>query len=374
MERVVYIFKKPVFLITTAVLFLLLLVPLLTNVKPSELYSLITGKNHCYEIRYSFDIGSGATKTRKNLVDTCEGRLLKNLDEKIEQIKYQQCINNSKNGTLDPSCMKMGLDSIRRLQEKYNIDCSGEKCAGIATAWARNASNTEELIKAFREQNIHIRVVSQKEEGEIGFNAARMHTETKYFSPEHMIVWDIGGGSFQLSTGLNNEIYVYKGPYGIDNFGKKLRTHLEKRGMKIDYSNQFLPCVHTKEALKYAIKLVGKEAAKDELITGRIAAGNTRVFGIGRLLHLGIHKELGTEEVVTRKKIKELAYSFCDLDKEAIHKKYPNLPEHFIMSAQINVILAYGIMKGLNLSEMRVLDSKVADYVSEQPKYWNHRF
>ena len=88
---------------------------------------------------------------------------------------------------------------------------------GVATAVYREAENGEEVIDFFSHLlDVPIRIISQKEEGKLGFMTAAAASGKAY---QDLIAFDVGGGSLQVSAwkedaGSGEEIQVYKAPIG----------------------------------------------------------------------------------------------------------------------------------------------------------------
>lgn len=323
----------------------------------------------CLEKRYVFDIGSGSTKSKAYLVDICQNKLVENLGEINKPVHYQQCISGSHDKkTITEQCLKEGVDAIKAIENGYGIDCGKERCKGVATAWARNAINSTELLGIFKQHDIHIHLISQKEEGELGFKTALIDPHLKGVDPNKLLVWDIGGGSFQLaSLDGSNEIYIYEGPWGLFNFSHEVEEQLNIKGdkRKVNYYNK----EELDKMLSYASDRVGKEILKDKIVANKLKTA--KVVGIGRIMYVGIKYELELQNPITKQTIKELIYGFSEMTVEQAQKKYSNLPDHFAPHIQQALILIYGVMEGAGIDELEIIDSTLTDHLVLDDGFWD---
>ncbi len=330
-------------------------------------------KQDCLEERYVFDIGSGSTKSKAYLVDTCRDELVEVLGEINKPVKYQHCISSSSDKqTITDDCLKEGLGAVKAIETEYGIDCEQERCKGIATAWARNAKNSEDLLNSFKQEDVHINLISQKEEGELGFKAALIDPYLEGVEPHKLLVWDIGGGSFQLS-GMNKggELYTHEGPWGLFNFFQEVREKFPLKGAGISKERYFGK--HELEGiLKYASDRVGKQILKDKVIAEKLKTA--RVVGIGRIMYLGIKYELELENPITKQEVKELVYQFADITPKEAKKKYPKLPDHFVTLIQQALILVYGIMDGAGIDKIDIVNATLTDHLALDKDFWKGDF
>ena len=74
--------------------------------------------------------------------------------------------------------------------------------------------NAESFVKEVHQTvAIPLRIISQKEEGAIAFFSAASSAGSE--TPDELVVWDIGTGSFQLTIGeTENDIVVFMGNMG----------------------------------------------------------------------------------------------------------------------------------------------------------------
>jgi exopolyphosphatase/pppGpp-phosphohydrolase len=330
------------------------------------LVSNLISPHFCTEKRYAFDIGMGAIKSKASLVNHCKGVIVDTVGSHIVQYKFGDCIG--KDNMVLKHCLNKGVEAVDEIEKHFGIKCGIDKCAGIATAWARKAENREEIIKAFRAKNVAIEIISQEREGELGYRSARAKSLVKRISEKNLIIWDVGAGSFQLSMlDENGKIHVYNGDEGIESFDRMLRRKYHKeQGEELLY----LDGEQLQESMKYAAESLGKKVLLNPLIAKKLKEPKVRVFAMGRTMYLGLRHDLGLGEEITLADLEKVAQQFAGKTQSEIKMSYANLPEYFVRHAQSAVIFIYGIMKGAGVSKIHVIDATLNDYVLTEPRYW----
>ncbi len=330
-------------------------------------YPLFGFANDCIENRYSFDVGSGAIKTTGNKVDKCKGEILEKLGEHNVHIKYESCMQNKDDRlVISQACIAQTREAIQDIEKAYDMDCASTNCAGVATAWARKASNSSDLLKLFKAEKIDIEVLPQEDEGKLGFYTAKTHLAAKNTMNENMVVWDLGGGSFQLSAlGDDGDIHVYNGMYGVESFDRLIRKTFMQDGM-VYFDKERLD-----KAIDYTVKRIGNKVRKDQVVRNKVQSKDVVVFAIGRPMYRGIRETLNFEEVVTKEQIYNAALTFSGKSVDEVQKMYPILPDHYIKQSQPALILIYSIMEGLGVDQIHILNAKASDYISIDERYWD---
>lgn len=85
--------------------------------------------------------------------------------------------------------------------------------SGIATAVFRKAENGKDLLQQIENNlGIHFQILSQEEEGQLGFLSAKiLYPEV---DESDLLVWDSGNGSFQITAKIGDIYKIYQGPFG----------------------------------------------------------------------------------------------------------------------------------------------------------------
>lgn len=139
----------------------------------------------------------GTNSTRLYIADT---------DDKIKRIEKLTEITRlgkdvDKDRRLKKSRIEKNIDVLlnyKRIAESYGI----QNIIAIATSAVRDASNRDEFVKAVKDATgIEIRIISGKEEAELGFLGAASMLDNGSGT-----VCDIGGGSTELIFGKDGEV------------------------------------------------------------------------------------------------------------------------------------------------------------------------
>jgi hypothetical protein len=154
--------------------------------------------NASIQRRGAFDIGSGATKLQISDV-TASGKIVQTWFGEERPCSFGADCLKSKDGLLSTTIQEKGIQTITDLKligDEYGV----EKYAVIATEVFRKASNGHEFLSKIRSMGLPVTVVSQELEAELGYATALAST----INCDRCIAWDSGGGSFQISTVVNN--------------------------------------------------------------------------------------------------------------------------------------------------------------------------
>ena len=330
-------------------------------------------ESQCIKHRYIFDIGSSATKINAYEIDYCTNKIINKHKEK-EFYHYQSCILHSKDSaTLSENCINDGIAVLAKIKKKYHIDCDKGKCIGIATSWARNARNISEWQNKIKSLGIKIKILSHDDEAILGFKSMKLAKEIAEgkLTQENIIMFDIGGGSFQI-IGLsdnNKEYFYHKGQNGTDTFVKLLVNTFRPNHK---YQKDEIVIFNTTELeniIDFSTELIANSFRNDanfaKALNNKISSGNVTLFGNSMLMTYGVRKQMGlNKSIITDEEIRKIAVSFCGLSVEKIEEMYPKLPRNLIFSMQSAMVLVYSIMKNLNMTELHIIDVDASDYLA----------
>lgn len=138
-------------------------------------------------------------------------------NNKIKNIIYQEkattrlATNINKTGILAEEPFNKSIDVLagfRKTLDKYNIT----KIKTVATSAVREASNSEEFIKAAKNAGIEISIISGKEEGMLEYIGVCSGFDTG----SHPLILDVGGGSSEIIyMQENNELHTESHKIGV---------------------------------------------------------------------------------------------------------------------------------------------------------------
>lgn len=160
--------------------------------------------------RAAFDIGSGKIKLQVADVDIASRRIVETLMMDTIDVPFAQSLLYSSEKKFDQMTISKAVEAINQLKSKAE-EFRPEKYIAVATESFRKASNGKEAANIISTAvDVSISIISQDEEGILGFFSG---IQKQNVSNEDAIVWDIGGGSVQVTTpcttkdGLEYEFY-----------------------------------------------------------------------------------------------------------------------------------------------------------------------
>lgn len=149
----------------------------------------------CIERRGAIDVGSGSTKALGAIVDICKQQIVKVLLDEQTPISF-------KDSGFNPDVIseaQVKFTSLIKALNKMEI----HHIKAVATEAFRQIKNGPEVADEIsRLTSVHLKVITQKEEAALGVASARAAA-----SPE-TVVWDIGGGSMQITA--KDEVFLGK--------------------------------------------------------------------------------------------------------------------------------------------------------------------
>jgi Tfp pilus assembly PilM family ATPase len=317
----------------------------------------------CERTRHAFDFGSGAMKMKSAIVDVCKNRIIQVLANTSKYTQFEKCsvTDEAGNRVIPEDCVNRAKIAFSELQKDFNVSCNKDECAGIATAWARRTDNADSILDVFRKSGINLKKISQEQEGSISYYSVLYGNNIHDTDENDIIVWDIGGASFQFSTlDEDGKLYTYKGPYGISNFEREIR----ERYNVLDAS--YSPYISGKalaHAMLDASKNIGEKLALDKVLGKKLKSDRVMVFAVGGPMSQGFNKQMYVPSNVYKTEIERKAIEFQDKTFDNIRNMYPLLPPEYVKSAQAASILVYGIMNGAGIERMQILDSAMTDYI-----------
>ena len=319
---------------------------------------LATETNDCVRVLAAFDVGSASTKLKVARVDTCQQLILKHLYDASKKVNYKVDLEISENSTFSKEIMAKGVAALRTLKsaaEKYNPD----SYTGVATSAFRKASNRETIISEIeRVTNIALTVLDAREEGIMGFKADAAMTGAPV---NKVLVWDIGGGSMQLTMQTDNgSLYVYSSDVASVGFKNIIIKNIQEKELATSSTPNPISIQDGARAVEFARHLAWIVPTP---ISSKIGRGDTLVVGIGEVHYYSIRAQLGAEKSYTRKAVHETLKNRLGLTDEQIDSKYA--------STEIsNLALVSGYMEALDIDAVIPAKLNLADGLLLHAKYW----
>lgn len=297
-----------------------------------------------------YDVGSGSTKLTVVETNSCEKipKLLLNTSEKVD---YKDDLIKSKNSEFSNSIQENGLAALKKLKAQA-VKLNSDEHRGIATAAFREAKNSSDLIQKFKQQlNINIVVITQEKEGQLAYQAVKLYNPEK-----NLLVWDIGGASFQLTffDEAKNEWKVFKGTLASVVFKDLILTKVKKD------KNLLSPNPLTQSEIKKARTLVNKELSQD--FKKSFLSKNTfnKVVGMGGVFALSLKRYLNKSVISTED---------LDLWIQANQSKTDaDFNDKYAATVVSNMILVSEMMKILNIKKVEVADVTLVEGLLNESK------
>ncbi|MBN9377643.1 MAG: hypothetical protein BGO14_11140 [Chlamydiales bacterium 38-26] len=310
-------------------------------------------------IRAAIDIGSGATKLRVAEVNLKTHKIERILVNESFTVQYQEQLAKSPNNTFDEEVMKTGIEAIRKSAEIAK-NHQAQKVIAVATASFRKAANSLDLIdKIYTETGVRVYVIDQDLEGKLAFNAVLSQGN---YNPKDLVVWDIGGGSLQLTSMDEQGGYkIYRGEIASIHFKNMMIQEIQKKSIhQVTTPNP----IATHEIHKGIDK--SKEIAEnvDKIFKERMQKPNTQVVGVGNIFAYGIYPAVGKKSPFKQQELTQALFNMANKDDLQVGGgDYANVQVS-------NTILILGYMRALNLHQMDVLDVNNADGAMLYPEFW----
>ncbi|HRD56028.1 MAG TPA: hypothetical protein PLC42_06485, partial [Parachlamydiaceae bacterium] len=234
-------------------------------------------------VRAALDIGSGATKLKVAKVNLDENKIDEVLAVENFSVQYQESLLNSKDNMFTEEIMRQGIDAIQKAKE-IAMQHGAEKVVAVATASFRSGQNADAFIeRIYKETGVKVHIIDQELEGILNFEAATAQVD---IPKEDLIVWDIGGGSYQFTTlDQDGNIMVFRGTDASVPFRNHVITHIKRQ----DLPDTTKPNPTSPKQMSMT-ELKAREIAEkvDAAFREKIDHSNSKVVGVGNIFTYNI--------------------------------------------------------------------------------------
>lgn len=310
------------------------------------------------EVRAAIDIGSGTTNLKIATVETRTNDISKVIFQKSYPVAFQKSLSLSEDNTFDESIRSEGIkvfDEIKNVAAKHGA----EKVIAIATSAFRTAKNGPEYAKEIEEKTgIDVEIVSQDQEGILGFYGAISKSKA---NPSNVVVWDIGGGSLQLTAKESSKFEIAKGEKASIYFKNAL---IEAEGHDIQKVQSPNPISEDTLIKGIAIaELIAEDV--NQQIKDKLDNYQTQVFVIGNLFNHGLKPLVGNKEVMTQPDLRKAIEGM-------LNKTDEELGGGPLAEVKVsNAIYVIGFMDALRIREVKFVDVNNTDGALIDPNYWD---
>ena len=321
------------------------------------LYNAPSSSGHT-EIRAAMDIGSGATNLKVAKVDTTTDKIISKIYEQSIPVSYQSHLEKSSNNTFDNEVMAQGTNAIKTLKDvadSYHV----KKVVAVATAAFRQATNAPQFVQQIEQQTgVKVHIINQDEEGILAFRGALAITPAQ---PQQTVVWDIGGGSMQLTTLTKEGTYlVEKGKTASTPFRNFIIQQIEGKDIQSVSTPNPIGENELQGALQYA-RSVAQEI--NPMLKERLHDPQIQVLAVGNLFNYSI------SPLVSNKKVER--YKLQQAITPLLNKTDKELPGGAFADVTVsNPILVLGYMQALDIPFVTVVSVNNADGALTYPPYW----
>ncbi len=289
-------------------------------------------------------------------INVCTDSLKRILSEDQAKIDFKELFEKSK-GIFPQSTLDQAKKTFWDFKAKAKgLGVEEGNYAGVATSVFRDAKNASQFFQSiYSDLGIKIQVIAQKDEAILGLYSAMTKVPNK-----QLIVWDIGGGSMQITSLRDGKILFFGGKLAAISFRDRVLKEIKKA--KSGSPNP-LSAVEIEVAVRIAEKdgLMSVPAEVKE----EIKIANGVVYGVGSVHGFSIkdqiHKtEYGPEDVLS------VLEQQADKTDEQIGGKYASTDVS-------NLALVLGYMRALNIKKVRVLDANNAEGILISRTLWATR-
>ncbi len=311
------------------------------------------------ERRAVVDVGSGSTKFCIADVDTRTQQVVNVVLRESYAVPYQAAMEASYDHTFSVEVKERGLETFRTIDalcKEHGV----QKVTAVATEAFRQSMNGEKFAAEVNEKTqIPLRIITQKEEGEIAFYSAASLVSD--IPKEELVVWDIGTGSYQMSIGeKDQDLTVFMGSVGSVPFKNYIVDVVQAGDSSQGTTLHPLTREEHLAADRYARALARKAYPN---IKEKITSVDRKVSGIGRLFTNSLLPFAEDDQKITRADLRKFIESNYGKTKEEMNDPYSE-------ANLSNAILVLGFMKALHIKEIRALDAASSQGMLTFPKYW----
>ncbi|MGD9424492.1 Ppx/GppA phosphatase family protein [Pantoea sp. NSTU24] len=320
----------------------------------SLLFATAAEADRCQQVRAGLDIGSGTTKIAVARVNVCQLRIEKMLYQDQQAVAWNDALTHSPDNQLSPAIVQEGVAALRQLlthAQRFHP----ERISGVATAVFRNAGNGEAVIAQLQRQSgTAIRLISQQQEAKLGFLSAKAALGDPDARDEQLLVWDIGGGSMQM-TAWRQEA------------GKPVADIYQGRLASVTLKNFILTVLKNQPDARSpnpigswrpsVLRFVQFYAANDISPQIRQDIAGRRVIGIGGVHGFSIRNQLpGKPDRYTLAALRQLS-------EQQVWKGDSELSGDYRATDVSNLLLVEGFMQALKINEVTVVKASLIEGV-----------
>ncbi|WP_339040373.1 hypothetical protein [Candidatus Lariskella endosymbiont of Hedychridium roseum] len=329
----------------------------------------------CIEQRYVFELGSGTSRMTTYLFNKCHGNIIKEVEHLSRKMAYQCCISKSPDKKVDENCIKNGIATINEMKKLNKVDCKSSKCTGFATAWARKASNTSEVLKKIEDStDVRVYAISQEEEAKMAYIVTQemllQKGEITIDDPNILLI-DIGGGSYQITSvdPKTKQSLIYKGNTGTEILTREMKVRFPQK------KTSMIECSSLNDIYKFYDNKVRKVLSEDKALMSLIKNNpEMKAYGFGSGIVSGLNVEFALASPVKLQDLEKINQEICGMSFDNVASLYPKSKIEYMDTMQSMFFLLHAIMKGIGVSEIHTAGSVNSGYyIVKKDEYWSNQ-
>ncbi|MBS0652595.1 MAG: hypothetical protein JSR39_03615 [Verrucomicrobia bacterium] len=309
-------------------------------------------------VRAAIDIGMGGPKLQIAEVDPKANRIVNMLHSERFFVNFYHELTKQDELCLSLEGRREGLKAFKdALAVAHSFHA--EEIVAIGAAAFRLAGNGEEFAKEIQDATgVKVHIIDQTLEGKLAFQAVLSKMDV---DPEHLVVWDIGGGSVQfIGSGEDGAHIVDCSVEGSGAFRDFIVEAVQGRKSKEFLSPNPMSMEEIAHAERHARRLSQKV---DRVFLEKISSEETVVVGAGSVFGFGIAAIVEGKNPFS---IEDLKASVSAL----AGKTDADLGGDYAFCEGSNAILVLGYMKGLNMKQMHIVNINNADGALIYESFW----
>jgi len=310
--------------------------------------------------RLAIDVGASALNVVIAEVDTEKRRITNVLYEEDVPIAIGQDIQQSGNNYLSDRLRYQLLEAFEKSVQKAK-ELEVTEYTAVSTGSLQKASNSETVVsELLKKTGFDLIFIDPMEEARLSYAAA---SAVVSIPPQRLIVWDLGGGSMEMSAIENGRLFYYASDMGAVSFMVEVIRKIKEENPNVVQTANPL----SEEQIKKAVELASESVTDIPLpLEKRFKAQKKVVVGIGSLAFLEVDK---VGPVITEGALRRmLAEKTGKNDRQLVGDKY-------VGQEVTNLALVLGMMERLGFDQLSVFDIDLADglllnetYQKEVPK------
>ncbi|GAB7023542.1 Ppx/GppA phosphatase family protein [Salidesulfovibrio brasiliensis] len=304
--------------------------------------------------RAAFDIGSGSIKCVVADVNTATGKVVKEHLRINVKADFVEKLTGRADERIPPAMMAEGMTLMLQLKTRAR-NAGAEEYAAVATEAFRMAKNGRDFAKRLTEEaGIPTRVIGVDEEALLGIVAARLK---KDIPKGPVAVWDVGGGSMQITLIDDKPVFFYSSKLGSIPFKNLIVEEIQN---KPGSSPNPISYAESDRALQRARAEAARIPEKEKR---RLSSGEFPVLGIGPVHNRSILPQVQNKAPYTGQ---DIAYAITS----SLNKTDSEIGGAFAPTQVSNLILILGFMQELGIMQVEPVRVTLADGLLVSQRYW----